>query len=227
MAQGSALWQLRRGQCATTASEFANALGIGYVSRPKYMRIKLGLEPPAECNWMMQRGTEMEPWVAELYYRLMGACRCPVQLRTHDFATYAPDRRLGGSPDRIVHDAHGNKWLLECKTQYGDTLRTHVPPAHNLQMLGLCAIYALPYAHYMCLNEQQGVYCAEVRWSPNLWSEHVYPRLREFADMWTRRQVPGSMRTDDKVALYELLEAHTTVTEIPAVGSIAQARECQ
>jgi len=228
MAQGSAEWMLRRKKCAATCSEFANALGIGYISRQKYMRIKLEQEEPEATNWMMQQGQLRENWVCELYFRIMAAFKQPVLLYTDSFKVYAQDRRLGGSPDRIVFDAAtGERWLLECKTAYADTMRDSVPAAHSLQMLGLCEIYGLDKAHYICSNYERGIYVAEVCWTPGFWCNEVLPRLRQFADWWTLKQQPPQMKSEDKERLLELIEANTIVTEIPAISQLVQARECQ
>jgi hypothetical protein len=218
---------LARQCCAATCSEFANALGIGYVSRRKYMRRKLLLEPSDEPNWMMQEGIRRENWVCELYFRIMAAFRHPVTLYVDGFRTYELDCRLGGSPDRIVQDATGERWLLECKTAYAAQMRDRVPPAHSLQMLGLCTIYGFDKAHYICSNYDKGIYLAEVRWTPNFWQRCIYPRLRQFADWWTLQEMPPNMSETDKQELFQLIEDNTIVTEVPAVSAIAQARECQ
>ena len=227
MAQGSAEWMLRRKKHAATCSEYGNALGIGYISRAKYMRIKLEMEAAPESNWMMDQGRERENWVCELYYRIMGAFHHPVQLWVDDFRSYAEDRRLGGSPDRLVTDESGECWLLECKTAYADQMRDSVPPCHSLQMLGLCQIYDLDKAHYICSNYERGIYLAEVTWRPNFWRREVYPRLKEFADWWTLKELPPPMPSGEKQELLELIEDNTFVTEIPAVSHTAQLRESQ
>lgn len=228
MAQGSAEWMLRRNKCASTCSEFGNALGVGYISRQKYMRIKLGLEQPEESNWMMQQGQLRENWVCELYYRLMHAFRHPIVLYTSNFRVYEFDRRLGGSPDRIVRDADtGEEWLLECKTAYAEEMRDSVPPSHSLQMLGLCEIYGLHKAHYICSNYERGIFIAEVTWTPGFWRNEVLPRLRQFADWWTLKEVPPQMASGAKAEINELIMQHTIVTEIPAISRLMQERESQ
>jgi len=218
---------LRRQMCAATCSEYANALGIGYVSRRKYMQLKLGEIEAPPPNWMMLQGQLRENWVCELYFRIMGAFRHPVTLHVDHFRVYEHDKRLGGSPDRLVVDEHGEEWLLECKTAYADVMRDSVPPAHSLQMLGLCMIYGYTKAHYICSNYERGIYVAEVTWTPNFWQDHIYPRLREFADMWTRKQLPPNMPAGEKAELLQLIEDNTIVTEIPAIACTVQARECQ
>ncbi len=218
---------LRRQMCAATASEFGNALGIGYISRQKYMRIKLGQEDPPESNWMMQQGQERENWVCELYFRLMGAFHNPVTLYTDTFRVYEPDRRFGGSPDRLVTDATGEVWLLECKTAYADSMRDCVPPAHSLQMLGLCTIYGYRKAHYICSNYGRGIYLAEVTWTPGFWDNEILPRLRQFGDWWTRKEAPPKMSSAEKDKVLALIAQHTHVTEIPAVSAIMQAQVSQ
>ena len=218
---------LRRKKKAATCSEFANACGIGYISRQKYMRIKLELEPAEESNWMMLEGQKREDHVCELYYRLMHAFHHPVQLEVHDFIDYYKDSRLGGSPDRIVRDNTGERWLLECKTAYADAMRDCVPPAHSLQMLGLCVFYNLPYAHYICSNYDKGIFIAQVSWTPNFWQDHIYPRLRQFADWWTTKTMPPTMKSADKEELLQLIQQHTIVTEVPAISRVMRARGLQ
>jgi len=227
MAQGSAEWMLKRKMCATTCSEFASALGIGYISRQKYMRIKLGLEEPEPSNWMMQQGQLRENWVCELYYRIMHAFKHGVTLYTDSFKVFESDKRLGGSPDRIVRDDDGDIWLLECKTAYAQQMRDSVPPAHSLQMLGLCAIYGLSKAHYICSNYEKGIYVAEVTWTPGFWSNEILPRLRQFADWWTLKQIPAKMTSGEKQKMLDLIEQHTHVTEIPAISRLMQERLSQ
>jgi hypothetical protein len=227
MAQGSAEWKLRRAECASTCSEFANALGVGYISRQKYMRIKQKEEEPEPSNWMMQQGNLRENWVCELYYRIMHAFRHPVTLYTDSFKVYDVDRRFGGSPDRIVEDECGDRWLLECKTAYASEMHSSVPPGHSLQMLGLCEIYGLSKAHYICSNYERGIYVAQVTWTPNFWRNEILPRLRQFADWWTLKQVPPTMKTSDKLQLLDLIAQHTHVTEIPAISQLVRARESQ
>jgi hypothetical protein len=227
MAQGSAEWMLRRKKCASTCSEFGSALGIGYISRQKYMRIKLGLEAAEESNWMMQQGQLRENWVCELYYRIMHAFRHPITLYTDTFKVFAADRRFGGSPDRIVQDETGERWLLECKTAYAEEMRDSVPPSHSLQMLGLCEIYGLHKAHYICSNYERGIFIAEVTWAPGFWRNEVLPRLRQFADWWTLKEIPPQMENGAKKAIEALVASHTIVTEIPAISRLVRERESQ
>lgn len=81
------------------------------------MKRKLGITPPVEANWRMKEGNGREPWGAELYLRIMGFCREPVSFAVESFCSDWQDKRLGGSPDRIVTSAlTGEKWLLEIKT---------------------------------------------------------------------------------------------------------------
>ena len=115
--QGSPEWLDLRSRCASTCSDYGSALGVGYISRKKYMKIKLGIEPPPEANWRMLEGQKRENWVCELYYRLMGAFGDPVELFTDHFKEDPDDHRLGGSVDRLVRSkATGERWVLECKT---------------------------------------------------------------------------------------------------------------
>lgn len=217
MEQGSAAWLDLRARHAATCSEYGNALGIGYISRQKYMRIKLGMEQAEEANWMMLAGQEREPWVAEVYFRLMHSCGHPVVLDVDAFQSYHADRRLGGSVDRLVTDAQGNRWLLEVKTCPRGNIRDSVPETHSLQMLGLCEIYQLPFAHYIASTYDKSIFLAEVRWTPNFWRNEIYPRLKRFADWWSLRELPPQMSSAEKIELLQLIRANTLVTEVPAL----------
>ena len=191
------------------------------------MKIKLDLIPPEEANWMMEQGQLRENWVCELYFRIMGAFGHPVSLYIDSFKVYEADKRFGGSPDRIVEDNSGERWLLECKTAYAEQMRDSVPPSHSLQMLGLCEIYGLDKAHYICSNYERGIFIAEVTWTPGFWRNEIFPRLRQFADWWTVKQLPPKMNSGDKAALLDLIQQHTIVTQIPAIAQRVQAQEYQ
>lgn len=217
MKQGSQEWLDMRSRHAATASEYGTAIGVGYKSRRKYMKQKLGFEAPEEPNWRMKEGNYREPWVAELYYRIMASCGHPVTLETDGFQEDPWDRRLGGSVDRLVSDATGERWLLEIKTCPDGDMRVEIPVTHLVQMAGLCQCYGFDYAHYICSSYGQGILIARVDFCPGLWADTVYPRLREFADMWSRRQLPGKMAGSDREALISEIRARCTVTEIPAV----------
>ncbi len=225
--QGSQAWKDERDLHAATCSQYAAALGIGYISRRKYMKRKLGMLRPVEQNWRMSEGNRREPWVCELYYRIMGACNHPVKLWVDNFKSDPDDHRLGGSVDRLVTDAQGDRWVLECKTCPGGDMRTEIPVAHLLQMLGLCHVYGLNKAHYICSSYGQGIFLAEITWLPGFWETEIAPRLQEFAAWWAVRRLPPSMKQAEKVHLIELVFANSVITEIPAVGSIRRRRELQ
>lgn len=93
------------------------------------------MKPPVEANWRMMEGNKREPWGAELYLRIMGWCGVDVELQTACFASDPSDKRMGGSPDRIVEDKKtGERWLLEIKTCPGGDMRTEIPVTHLLQV---------------------------------------------------------------------------------------------
>jgi hypothetical protein len=228
MLQGSQEWLDLRKQCAVTWSQAANALGIGYDSKQKYMRRQLGLEPPFEGNWLTSEGTRREPWVAELYFRIMGAFGEPVTLWTDAFSFLQQDRRMGGSVDRIVtSNKSGETWVLEIKTCPNGSMRTYIPISHIVQMLGQCQTMKLPKAHYIAHSQGQGLYLAELTWSETLWDEVVYPKLKDFADIWTVRGMPGRTSKSEKEELEKVIRENTFITEIPIVSSIRQLREQQ
>lgn len=218
--QGSSEWLDRRSRCAATASEYGNAVGVGYVSRKKYMKRKLGLidkEPP---NWRMLEGQKREDWVCELYYRFMGGT---VNLYVDGFRADPDDHRLGGSVDRIVEDKlTGERWVLECKTCPGGDMRTEIPTSHLLQMMGLCHCYGYEKAHYICHSQGQGILLAEVTFAPGFWETTVYPWLKQFADWWAVRHVPGPMKNGEAAEREALIRANCFVNQIPIVASKRQ-----
>lgn len=223
MQQGDAEWLKVRDKCAVTGSRVGDAVGVGYNSRQKYWRQKKKLEPKTEMNWRMSEGIRREPWVAELYFRIMGAMYAPVTLYTDAF-TYLPwDKRMGGSVDRVVEcDRTGERWVLEIKTAPDAPMRTKLPVSHNLQMLFLCKTLGLSKAHYICHSQGQGIFLAEVTWDDKLWDYIVMPRLRYFADMIDRNVCPPKMKAGEKESLIADIEKLTHVKEIECVSTIRQ-----
>ena len=226
--QGSEAWLQVRRKHAITWSRAGDAIGVGYNSRAKYMREKLGIDPEPEANWRMLEGNKREPWAAELYYRIMAFCGQDVDLLVEHFASDSADPRIGGSPDRIVTDrATGEKWLLEIKTQPGATeVRTEIPITHLLQMHGLCHTYGLPKAHYICWCQSKGIFIAEVLFHPNLW-DFLYPRYKDFASLWAYGIVPGRMDSQEKQTIIDYVNSHVIVREIASVSDRVQRREHQ
>lgn len=227
MAQGSEEWLDTRARHAITWSRGADALGIGHNSRSAYMREKLGITPPPECNWRMKEGNRREPWVGELYYRIMGWCGVQVELEVDSFCSDASDSRMGGSPDRIVRDKlTGETWLLEIKTCPGGDMRTEIPISHLVQMLGLCHTYNLHKAHYICHSQGQGILLSEVYYDPRLWT-FLAPKFRAFCDLWSIRAVPGRMDSAEKQEIIEQVKRYSFISEINCVTAKRLQRELQ
>lgn len=216
MKQGDEDWLAYRRLLAVTMSCLGNAIGCGHQSPAKYMRIKLGMDPEPEENWMMVRGRERENWVVTLYsYTMRHELGYDIGLHEDAIRAWEGDRRIGGSPDRLVHDrTTGEWWVLECKTCYRPELRDHIPVTHLLQMLGLATIYGYNKAHYICWLEGVGMQLFEVRWTIGFWNRHIYPLVKEFCDMWTLRQVPGRLPAGFKQDLIDLINQHTIVSSI-------------
>lgn len=218
MKQGDAAWLDLRSKHAITWSDSGNALGIGYTSRQKMMRIKLGIDPPVECNWRMEFGTVHEVWVREMYYRFMLQSGKRVSFNLPAFASDPSDRRLGGSPDGVVTDLDtGEKWLLECKCSPGGKLRTEIPISHLTQMHGLCHTLELPFAHYICWSPGEGFLLSEIYFHKKLWNKVLYPRYKAFADLWALRQIPERMSGDEKEELIEQILSYCSIAPIPSV----------
>jgi hypothetical protein len=227
MEQGSSEWLDTRSRHAITWSRGADALGIGYNSRSAYMREKLGITPPPEANWRMKEGNRREPWVAELYLRIMGWCKVDVELAVDAFRSDPSDTRMGGSPDRIVIDKKtGERWLLEIKTCPGGNMRTEIPVSHLVQMLGLCHTYNLHKAHYICHSQGQGILLSEVYYHPKLW-EYLAPKFRSFCDNWSIRAVPGRMDSKEKQEILDMVKQYSFISEINCITAKRLQREEQ
>lgn len=225
MQQGTEEWKEARRRYAATASRFGDVCGVGYNSAQKYMRQKLGLEPEDEENWMMERGRLMENWVVLVYQQLMREAKRAVHCREDGIAELPADRRIAGSPDRLVFEIGTGEWhVLECKTCYRSELRDHLPITHNLQMMGLCAIYGFAKAHYICWLEGEGAQLYEVSWAPGTFEQHVLPLLRRFADFRALKQVPPPFPRGHKKAFTELIESLTTVCTIEPARVARQKR---
>lgn len=190
--QGSEEWLEARRRCAATSSRFAQALGCGkYGSRRAYMQEKLGLvEPPLSTEAMIWGQTHEEK-AARVFSSVTG-----LKLSEYGFKTYAPDPRLGGSVDRLTSDGG----TLEIKCPYFRFHYADMPIDHTLQIIGNGEIYERPHNAYYCvfnaLASEEGLH--EVRmcklvWEPALWTQYLYPGLRQFADLWERKLLPSRM----------------------------------
>jgi predicted phage-related endonuclease len=227
--QGSSEWLALRDTCAATASSYANALGIGYDSRAKYMRRKLHIDPPVESNWLMQFGNDHENWVCEIYFRVLASCGQVTRRETRGFDRDPDDCRLGGSVDGIITDvATGERWVLECKTQPNAMeCRDQIPVSHICQMVGLMHHTGLKKAHYISWNPENGVFLAEVTCDPRLWDEVMYPRLKQFADWRACGVIPPNMKKADKQYILDAIDEWAYVTEIPSLNSRKLLLEAQ
>ena len=94
-------------------------------------------------------------------------------------------------------------------------------------MHGLCHTYGLSKAHYICWSQSQGILVAEVTWDKRLWDEVLYPRYKDFADLWAIRAVPERMNGEDKQELLALIKQYNHVTELPAISRTMQQLEQQ
>ena len=96
-------------------------------------------------------------------------------------------------------------------------MRTEIPVTHLLQMLGLCHLYGLPFAHYICVSQGQGILLAQVDFVPGFWELEIYPRLKQFAEWWALRILPPVMTSIEKQQLIKLIRENCIVREISAV----------
>lgn len=215
VSQGSAVWFDIRNTCAVTCSNYASAIGVGYSSRRKYMKQRLGLLPRDAPNDLMAFGNEYENWVAKVYQWIMTQARHSVQLHCHGFCFDPCDDRLGGSIDRIAI-VNGEFVVLECKTcpQRG-SVRHEVPVSHLLQMVGLMHAYELSKAHYISWTPEHGVMTCEVTYDATFWTDWLYPRLCEFADWYEMRVIPPKMSSAEKQRVLQAIDEHVHVTPIP------------
>ena len=147
---------------------------------------------------------------------------------TDGFRTDPSDKRLGGSPDRIVTDTDtGERWLLEIKTQPGaNELREEIPVSHILQMHGLCHTYGLEKAHYICWCQHRGCLVAEILFDPGLW-DWLYPHYKSFSDLWSVRALPGRMDSKQKQMLLDGIAERVRVVPISSLERKAAQLEQQ
>jgi hypothetical protein len=226
--QGDRNWHAIRDECAVTYSRAADAIGVGYKSRIMYMQEKLGLRKKEEDNWRMTEGIRWEPWVAELYYEIMGSCRCPVDLGTKMFVYNEQDKRMGGSPDRIVKGIDGGEdVLLEIKTCPDGIYREYIPVSHIVQIACLCHDLKLKTAHYICWTPNEGILMCEMTFDPTLYPDILYPLMKEFADLFDAGTLPPRMKEGQKELIEELIRRRCFIDEIPSVGSRRLLQECQ
>lgn len=218
MQQGDAAWLAARDKCAITWSAAGEALGLGYKSRIAYMKRKLQLVPPPAQNWRMTEGIRREPWVCELYYRLMRESGIDIEFRTDAFRVDWQNAALGGSVDRLVR--YGNReWIFEAKTCPDGDMREEIPITHLIQMHGLCHTYRAPFAHYLCWSQSQGMLLAEVHFAPELW-DVLYPLYEEFIALWNAGKLPEKMTKDEKEWLERKVRSLCDIREIDAVRTM-------
>lgn len=197
-----------------TCSNYANAVGIGYTSRAKLMRQKLGLEARDDTNSRMQFGIEYENWVAKVYQWIMTQNGHRVSLHTHGFCYDPTDERFGGSIDRIAV-VDGEFLVLECKTcpDRGEC-RREVPDSHLLQLVGLMHAYELSRAHYISWTPEKGVMTCEVTYDAEFWQHYLYPALLEFAAYLEAQTIPPKMTKASKQRLLDAVDRHVHVAPI-------------
>lgn len=217
MDQGDPAWLAMRKRCVATCSVFGDALGVGYTSPHKLLRRKWGEEDEPEASWIMIEGQKREPYVRSLYLSMFP--ECDVELPT--FNWLPGDERFGGSPDGIVSDG-SQRWLLEVKTRPNQPeLREEIPVTHLVQMLGLCKIYDLPFAHYICHTYNVGIQLARVEFDDALWTE-VYRRLQMFALCFEKHIKPPK---SDTKQFTQFIRDHTHITGFPELESKMQRLE--
>ena len=188
-------------------------MGIGYRSRSAYWREKRGISKKQEDNAAMQQGRELENLVAFHYDCIMRELGRPVQRFAYGFQPLQEDARFGGSPDGLVLEADGYTMrLLEVKTRYMKyDLRGFVPVYHLVQMAGLCRIFHLTSAHYICFTPGVGYELAEVNFDPQLWPDVIYPALCEFATYVQSGEMPPNMTARRKEELEAAVLKHCTI----------------
>lgn len=195
LAQGSDAWLELRKRQAATCSQFGNAFGVGYKSRSKYMRVKLGLDDADEMNEVMKFGIDYEDWVCLMYCRFIeSATGHRIQLKTHGYRRFTDDPDSGGSPDRIVVDLDtGASWPLEIKTRLHGGMRDFVPDSHKLQCVGIGVLFHSQFTDYCCWTPDEGILLSRIRWEKEFWTDHLWPAIREFNDLWRCGEIPARM----------------------------------
>ena len=89
-------------------------------------------------------------------------------------------------------------------------------------MHGLCHTYQLPFAHYLSWSMSRGFLLAKVSFTERLWKDVVYPRYREFADLWALRVVPERMTQLEKDCITREIEREVLIEPIQRLPALAQ-----
>ena len=212
--QGTEEWLAARADCLCTGSEFAAALGLcPYTSRAQLIKRKIGLSAPVETNDYMRFGTEMEPHVAAAYDSAYG-----VNSATFGFVTYELGGvKVGCSPDRVLLDTQGQPThLIEIKCSVRE--RFTVEPYHLPQLLAQTVMMGIPVVDYVCWTpsqvDEQGnmlLNVATVTFDERLWTNHVWPALRQFKSM-VDRKITCRVNSAEKRELEQAFAKYTTIS---------------
>lgn len=216
--QGSEQWLQLRKKVGVTGSRLGAVLGLGYVSRNRYLQQKWGELPEDPINPLMQFGIDYEDWVAEMYGRWMREQGIPVQLSTDGFKLLGDDPRSGASVDRLVTDGK-RKWVLEIKCKPRGDVRYEVPINHVLQCVFNAVVHGVEFSDYVSWSpECNEMFVARVHFDKDaLWDKFLVHKVRDFNDHWQKHVLFKRMRPGEAKGHEAVVRAFTR-TVVPCIG---------
>ena len=215
--QGSEEWLQLRQRCGVTGSRLACVLGLGYLSRNAYMRLKLGVDPPPEVNDLMRFGTDNEDYVCDLYLNWMLENNQPIELIEDGFKLCPDDLRSGASVDRLVRNTEtGEMWILEIKCKPKGNVRDSVPISHLLQCIFNAVCHGASFADYCSWSpEVEKMFISRIHFNKeHLWDNFLLPRVRVFNDMWERKEYYPRMKRGEAKSNEDVVRALSTTSPI-------------
>lgn len=173
--QRSDAWYALRKQCVLTASEFAQAIGLGYRSRMALLKQKIDPEKEKEFQHKMDNepavifGNKHEAEALDLVEAALEQPLCP-----GGFWVSKEDPRLGASPDAV-----GCGFLVEVKCPYWHQ-PSSASTAYRIQMEGQMAVSGISRCYFMSyVPGPRKLFCRLYERNEKAWN-FIYFHLRLF-----------------------------------------------
>ncbi len=212
MRQGGEQWLTLREKKGATGSRLGAVLGLGYISRNKYLQRKWGEIPEDAINPLMQFGMDYEDWVTEMYLAWMHKQGQNIALRHDGFKLLPEDHRSGASVDRLVMDLDtGNTWVLEIKCKPRGDVRYEVPINHLLQCVFNAVTHDAEFADYVSWSPEFGeMFISRVSFDKKaLWDNFLLHKVREFNDHWQAHTLYPRMKAGEAKGHEAVVRAFT------------------
>jgi hypothetical protein len=222
--QGSKEWHLLRQQIrqhGVTSSRFAAAIGVNpYKSRTALMREELKNKRDDRQTDAMLWGIDNEDYVRCLFEGVMrDVCKLEFDYHTFGFKYYAEDKRLGGSPDGLLtmpgDDTYQSLVEIKCTDPSRSNIRTTPPIYHLVQIIGLCAIFKISHAYYVCWSAYDATLTiCDIEINMTVWHDYIYPALQQYCAWKSDQYLPPRMPSKLKRELTEAINEHCTIGKV-------------